>query len=183
MRIQISISLLLFTLLSLSKLVLAEQKDWKYYYTKAEITSFYSATVLNGFYDLKLPKLYLDSASHALQFCQNPSEIQEAKSKIAQLKSEMDISTGIAEDNMNYRYPAFSLMSGHRPEFNTVDDAEEALIESVIDKALNTADPLLKGMLKDNPHFLLFNIQPYDETLYTVGLDYFGVHTPFYAIR
>lgn len=176
-------SILLFTLLSLSKLVLAEQKDWKYYYTKAEITSFYSATVLNGFYDLKLPKLYLDSASHALQFCQNPSEIQEAKAKIAQLKSEMDISTGIAEDNMNYRYPAFSLMSGHRPEFNTVDDAEEALIESVIDKALNTADPLLKGMLKDNPHFLLFNIQPYDETLYTVGLDYFGVHTPFYAIR
>lgn len=176
-------SFLLLTFLGLSQLLFGQQKDWKYYYTKAEITSFYSATVLNGFYDLKLPYLYLDSASIALQFCQNPSEIQEAKVKIAQLKSEMDISTSIAEDNMNYRYPAFSLMSGHRPEFNTVDDAEEALIESVIDKALNTADPLLKGMLKDNPHFLLFNIQPYNETLYTVGLDYFGVHTPFYAIR
>ena len=161
----------------------AEQKDWKYYYTKAEITSFYSATVLNGYYDLKLPNLFLDSATESLKTIENLGELNLAKEKIGQLRSEIAISTSIAEDNMNYRYPAFSLMSGHRPEFNTVDDAEEALIESVIDKALNTADPLLKGMLKDNPHFLLFNIQPFDETLYTVGLDYFGVHTPFYAIR
>jgi hypothetical protein len=160
------------------------QHPWKEYYFKATVATFYSASVLNGYYDIRLAGAYLDSCEAALKSSPpNGREYAEAFTKINRLRNELNVSTGIAVDNMNYRYPAFSVMSGHRPEFNVVDDTEELLIESVIDRVISAPDPLVKGNLKDNTHFVLLNVNPYNETIFTVGLDYLGTNTGFYAIR
>ena len=39
-------------------------------------------------------------------------------------------------------------MSGHRTDFVTKDDAEELLVESLIEKVLLQYDPLNKGLIK-----------------------------------
>ena len=57
----------------------------------------------------------------------------------------MQVSEAIAVDNVNYKYPASSLMSGHRQDFIIKDDAEELLVESLIEKVLSQNDPLNKG--------------------------------------
>lgn len=157
---------------------------WRDLYTKATIATFYSASVLNGYYDLRLAETYLDSVEASIKRTPPPAkEYAEALGKVVALRRELSVSRGIAEDNMNHRYPAFSLMGGHRPELNDVDDTQELLVETVIDRAISSPDPLVKGNLKDNTHFVLLSVVPHDQTLVTVGLDHLAATTGFYGIR
>ena len=157
---------------------------WRDYYIKATTATFYSASVLNGYFELKLANAYLDSCKIMLKkFPPSAEEIREANLLLANLESELKVSKGIAADNMNYQYPSFSVMAGHHADFNELDDTEELLIEAITDRVINSADPLLKGNLKDNTHFVLVGMKPFNETLFTVVLDYLATNTGFYAIR
>jgi hypothetical protein len=159
-------------------------KTWNEYYNEAKVATYYSASVLNGYYDLKLAFLYVDSTKAAI----NASNLSSgdkmlANAKVNELIAELNISRLIAQDNMNYRYPVYSLMSGHRSEFNVIDDTEELLIESIVDRIINSPDPIWKGNLKDNTHFVLINVSPFNEVHFTVILDYLAGNTGFNACR
>ncbi len=162
----------------------ASGQAWKDSYQRAEVAAFYSASVLNGYYDVRLAQAYLDSCEMALRTAPpDGEEYAAALDRVIALRRELAVSSGIARENMNYRYPAFSLMAGHRPEFNDVDDTEELLVEAVVDRVINAPDPFVKGNLKDNTHFVLLSVEPYNDTLLTVGLDHLSSNTGSYGIR
>ena len=150
---------------------------WEEYYKKATVATFYSSTVLNGYDELKLAQLYTDSAE---AYCLGDSK---RKSQINDLRTEHNVSKYIASENINYMYPAFSLMAGYRPDFIVRDDAGELLIEALVDKVLDQNDPLNKGKLRDNTDYLLLSVEPYDSVYFTVASDYLGTTSGHYAIR
>lgn len=160
------------------------KRKWQDYYKKATVATFYSATVLNGYDELKLAYLYLDSARGVLEDNEKYKHLlNEEYKKVESLQSELEGSKLISEDNLNYIYPPYSLMMGHRPEFNQIDEAEEVLIENLLEKVLNLNDPINKGIIRDNADFVLTGIYPFDKNLFLVTNDYFGSETGQYAIR
>jgi len=160
------------------------KNQWEDLYKKATVATFYSATVLNGFDELKLANLYLDSARALLNdYPQYKGEFKDEYLKLNALQKELEGSRSIAEDNLNYIYPPFSLMMGERPEFNERDDAEELLLENLLDKIFDLNDPINKGKIRDNTDFVLVGIYPFDRNLFLVVNDFFGTETGHYAIR
>ena len=104
------------------------KSKWQDYYKKATIATFYSASVLNGYDELKLANLYLDSARGVLEKNQQYKHLLNAEYKqVNALQSELEGSKLISEDNLNYIYPPYSLMMGQRPEFNQIDDGRPQL--------------------------------------------------------
>ena len=96
---------------------------------KAKVATFYSATYSNGWDELQLAKSYTDSAENILnQFSFDDSSLVQERAIIKGLHEEHEVSEAIAVDNVNYKYPASSLMSGHREDFIIKDDAEELLV-------------------------------------------------------
>ena len=150
---------------------------WEEYYKKATVATFYSSTVLNGYDELTLAQLYTDSAE---VFCYGNTK---RKSQIKDLRAEHRVSQYVASENINYLYPAYSLMAGYRPDFIIMDDAGELLIEALVDKVLDQNDPLNKGKLRDNTDYILISIEPYDSVYFTVASDYLGASSGHYAIR
>ena len=67
-------------------------------------------------------------------------------------------------------------------DFVVKDDAEELLIESLLEEVITQNDPMNKGKIVDNMDFIVLQIQPYDETHFTVANDFFG-HTGHYVVR
>ncbi|MBL6729826.1 MAG: ATP-binding protein [Bacteroidia bacterium] len=164
--------------------VIQIRQSWQNYYKKATVATFYSSTVLNGFDELKVANLYLDSSRQVLElYPLLKDSFSEEFQKIAALQSELDGSKLIAEDNLNYIYPPYSLMMGKRPEFNEIDDAEELLVENLLEKVLNLNDPINKGNIRDNADFVLLGVFPFDKNLFLVSNDYFSNETGHYAIR
>ena len=160
------------------------RQSWQDYYKKATVATFYSSTVLNGYDELKIANLYLDSSRKVLELYPHfIDSFSEEFKKIAALQSELDGSKLIAEDNLNYIYPPYSLMMGKRTEFNEIDDAEELLVENLIEKVLNLNDPINKGDIRDNADFVLLGIFPFDKNLFLVANDYFSTETGHYSIR
>lgn len=150
---------------------------WEEYYKKATVATFYSSSVLNGFDELTLAQLYTDSAE---AYCLEDSN---RKSKISDLRTEHTVSKYIASENINYMYPAFSLMAGYRPDFIIRDDAGELLVEALLEKVLDQNDPLNKGRFRDNTDYLLLSVEPYDSVYFTVASDYLGTTSGHYTIR
>lgn len=150
---------------------------WEKYYKKATVATFYSATILNGYDELKLAKLYVDSAENYTYGIKSRTQL------IKNLRAELKLSEEIAGDNFNYIFPASSLMSGHRDEFVYMDDPNVLLIEDLVEKMLDMNDPLNKGNFRDNTDFVLTTLSPYDDEMAMVVADYLGATTGHYCIR
>ena len=174
------IHLILFPILSFSQ----HEEKYKEYYQKATIATFYSSSFLNGYYELELAFAFADSAKAELsKIPKDNLSLERYQQELNSLEYELNISKSISVDNLNYIYPHYSLIAGYRSDFNLVDDAEELLVEEIVLKQLEQADPLYKGNLIDNTHYILFTIQPYDPAILGVCLDFIGTMSKHYAIR
>lgn len=151
---------------------------------KAKVATFYSAAYSNGWDELQLAKSYTDSAVNILnQFSSDDSRLVQERAIIDGLREEHAVSEIIAIDNVNYKYPASSLMSGHRQDFIIKDDAEELLLESLIEKVLSQNDPFNRGKISENIDYLVFQIAPYNQTLLLVASDFLATQSGHYVIR
>jgi len=151
---------------------------------KARVATFYSATYSNGWDELQLAKSFTDSAELILShFDASDSSVNNIRDVIRSLKEEHRVSESIAVDNVNYKYPTSSLMSGHREDFIIKDDAEELLVESLLEKVLSQNDPLNKGKISENIDYLVFQVQPYNQTLFLVASDFLATESGHYVIR
>lgn len=151
---------------------------------KAKVATFYSAATANGKNEIELAKKYTDS----LEYFINNSTLDEKKlilydELLNALRDEHSISESIAKDNINYIYPSSSLISGHRTDFIIKDDAEEQLVESLIEKVLLQYDPLNKGLIKENIDYVVFQIIPFNQTIFQVASDFMSSETGHYVIR
>ena len=173
-----------FVFLLISIVGFSSEKKFNEYLQKAQIATFYSSSFLNGYYELNMAFSYVDSAYKELKKIDSVNPYRfKYESQLKALHSELKISKSISEDNLNYIYPHYSLIAGYRSDFNLIDEAEELLIEEVINKHLSQADPFYKGNLMDNSHVVLVNISPFDSTFLHVALDFLGTETSHYAIR
>ena len=173
-----------FVFLLISIVGFSNEKKFNEYLQKAQIATFYSSSFLNGYYELNMAFSYVDSAYKELKKIDSVNPYRfKYESQLKALHNELKISKSISEDNLNYIYPHYSLIAGYRSDFNLIDEAEELLIEEVINKHLSQADPFYKGNLMDNSHVVLVNISPFDSTFLHVALDFLGTETSHYAIR
>ena len=161
--------------------VFSQNENFDDLYTKSTVATFYSSTVLNSFHELNLALKYADSTLKLLN--NNSLKFKSDSLKIHSLINELNTSEIIAVDNLNYRIPSYSILTNNRNELNIIDEAEELLLEELLEKHFYQADPLLKGTLNDNTHYFTININPFDETLLGVALDYFSLNSGHYAIR
>ena len=146
------ISTYLFVLMALFGTAQAQEINhsevWETAYKKAKVATFYSATYANGWEELNIAKAYTDSASMVLEdIIKEDSSFIDKRSLIRSLRGELEISQSIAQDNVNYRYPALSVMLGSRDDFVIKDDAEELLIESLLEEVITQNDPMNKGKI------------------------------------
>ena len=151
---------------------------------KAKVATFYSSSYSNGWDELQLAMRYTDSAEAIVNkrgFSQ--ATISSYQRIILGLREEHEVSESIAADNINYIYPVSSLMSGHRDDFIIKDDAEELLLESLIEKVLSQNDPLNKGKISENIDFIVFQVEPYNATLLLVAADFINSQSGHYVIR
>jgi len=161
--------------------LISQNRKFDSYYRKASIATFYSSNVLNSKNELDVAFKYLDSVQKYLD--KDVSTYKKDSLKIESLKNELFTSKFIAEDNLNYRIPGFSILTGKREDINVIDDAQELLIESLTENYFSQADPLMKGTLNDNTHFFLINVYPFDKNLLGVILDFMSANSGHYAIR
>lgn len=166
---------------TLSGTISAQESNWKRHYDKAVVATFYSASALNGHDELEVANLYLDSARKAIAF--DSTAVSEDLALITSLQQELDVSEDIASDNLNYIYPAFSVIKGDRKEFNVIDDPAELLIESLVERVIGIPDPVYRGLIKNNGHHVLVVMEPFNPVHLTVVLDFLSNQTPAYAIR
>ena len=168
-------------LLILPFICFSQLDEFDQYYTKSTVATFYSSTVLNSFHELNLASKLADSTLKSLD--KNSEKFKRDSLNIHSLIEELNTSKIIAIDNLNYRIPSYSILTNNRSELNIIDEAEELLLEELLKKHFSQADPLLKGTLNDNTHYFTININPFDETLLGVVLDYFSLNSGHYAIR
>ncbi|MEE2605390.1 MAG: hypothetical protein VYB19_04465, partial [Bacteroidota bacterium] len=161
------------------------QNKFDEYYKKATTATYYSANFLNGYHELKLVNKYIDSAKIELsKFNEIDKIYQQLKFKLDRLENEINLSSEISADNLNYNIPHYSVFSNYRPDFEIVeDDPVEILIENLILKQLEQQDPTMRGSLINNTAYVLLNIEPYDENYVLVGLDFLSTTTDHYGIR
>ncbi|WP_296636173.1 hypothetical protein [Polaribacter sp.] len=153
-------------------------------YKKATVACFFSASKLNSYYDLKYAETILDSTKIALSRLEKTHpKYNIILSNINSLESELKTSKEIAEDNLNYIYPSFAVLAGHRNDYNFIDDTEELLLEDLLQNFLDQADPIYKGNLSTTSHFIIFEVEPFSFGHIGVLLDYISVNTSHYAIR
>ncbi len=151
---------------------------------RAKVATFYSATYSNGWDELQLARAYTDTAENLLLHIEQENvDVSLSREIINGLREEHEVSRSISEDNINYIYPVSSLMSGHRDDFVVQDDAEELLVEALIEKVLSQSDPLNKGKIEENINFLVFQVKPYDRTHLLVASDFLATTTGHYVIR
>ena len=174
-RILSSILFLCFSNIVLSQS--AETELWEKWYHKATAATFYSATVLYGEDEIKRAISFVDSAN------QYTEGVPERIKLVENLRNELKISKEIAEDNINYIFPASSLMANHRSEFIYMDDPNVLLIEGLVEKMLDMNDPLNKDKFRENADFVLTTVKPYDDEMAMVVADYLGASTGHYCIR
>ena len=162
-----------------------EENRFEYFYKKATTATFYSANFLNGFHEINLAKKYIDSAYTELdKFSDNDDFFDQNKFKLDRLNNEINLSSEIAIDNLNFNIPHYSLFSNYRPDYEIVeDDPVEILIENLILKQLEQQDPISRGSLIGNTAYILLNINPFDENYILVGLDFLSTTTDHYGIR
>ena len=86
----------------------AQNQKFSQQYAKASTATFYSSTVSNAFHELNYAIKLADSAKVLL----NPNSVtyKSDSIKIHSLINELNSSKLIAEDNLNYQIPSYSLM-------------------------------------------------------------------------
>jgi hypothetical protein len=153
------------------------------HYNSAKESTFYAGNTSNGYHELMLTKSYIDSAYIYLN--KLPEDFFKKKiysEQLQILENQYNSSLEIAVDNINYIIPSFSSFAGYRDDFIKVDDAQELLIESLIENIIIQSDPEIKGPIKDNNQFVLVNLNPYNKTLHGVCTDFINMNTNSYAI-
>lgn len=173
--------LLTFLVLIVSTKHSAQNQKFSEQYAKASTATFYSSTVSNPFHELNYAIKLADSAKVLL----NPNSVTYLSDsiKIHSLINELNSSKLIAEDNLNYQIPGYSLIVNSRDDLNFIDDAQELLIEFLIQRIFSQADPLQRGLISENTNFFIVNINPYSDILMGVVLDYFSANSDHYAVR
>jgi len=178
------IKLELLFLMLIPCILLSQVEEVERLYKKATVACFFSASKLNSYYDFKYAQSILDSTKIAFsKLDKTHPKYSTILANINALESELTISGEIAEDNLNYIYPSFSVLAGHRDDYNFIDDTEELLLEGLIQSFLDQADPKYKGNLSDTSHFIIFEVDPFSFGHIGVLLDYISVNTSHYAIR
>lgn len=177
--------LILCIFFSITNSLSQSQNKFDEYYKKATTATYYSANFLNGYHELKLVNKYIDSAKTELsKFNEIDKIYQQLKFKLDRLENEINLSSEISADNLNYNIPHYSVFSNYRPDFEIVeDDPVEILIENLILKQLEQEDPTMRGSLMNNTAYVLLNIEPYDENYVLVGLDFLSTTTDHYGVR
>ena len=147
-------------------------------YKKGTVACFFSASKLNSYYDFKYAESILDSTKNAfLKLEKTHPKYNSILANINALENELATSREIAENKLNYIYPSFSVLAGHRDDYNFIDDTEELLLEDLLQVFLDQADPLFKGNLSTTSHFIIFEIEPFSFGHIGVLLDYISVNT------
>lgn len=178
------IKLELLFLMLIPCILLSQVEKVERLYKKATVACFFSASKLNSYYDFKYAQSILDSTKIAFsKLDKTHPKYSTILANINALESELTISGEIAEDNLNYIYPSFSVLAGHRDDYNFIDDTEELLLEDLLQSFLDQADPIYKGNLSDTSHFIIFEVDPFSFGHIGVLLDYISVNTSHYAIR
>lgn len=178
------LKLLLFLFLLGPSILLSQVEEVERLYKRATVACFFSASKLNSYYDFKLAQSILDSTKIAFSKIEKTHpKYDSILANINGLESELEMSREIAEDNLNYIYPSFSILAGHRDDYNYIDDAEELLIEGLLQNFLDQADPLYKGNFSTTSHFIIFEVDPFSFEHIGVLLDYISVNTSHYSIR
>ena len=172
---------LLLPILFLYSSIVLSQNNFDELYQKATVATFYSSTLLNPYYELKLAIKYADSARNSLS--KNDENYNEKLFKVNSLINELNTSNDIAVDNLNYRIPSYSIITNNRNDINLIDDTEELLLEYLTEKHFEQADPVYKGTLNQNSHYFLINVNPFSDSLLGVLLDFFSLNSDHYAIR
>lgn len=172
---------LLISILFLCSSIVLSQNNFDELYQKATVATFYSSTLLNPYYELKLAINYADSAKQSLS--KNDENYDEKLFKVNSLINELTTSNNIAVDNLNYRIPSYSIITNNRNDINLIDDTEELLLEYLTKKHFEQADPFYKGTLNQNSHYFLINVNPFSDSLLGVILDFFSLNSDHYAIR
>ena len=153
------------------------------HYDKATEATFYAASTYNSYHELELTKSYIDSASFYLnKLPDNFLNKKKYADELKVLRKQYDSSLRIATDNINYIFPSFSTFAGYRDDYIKVDDPQELLIESLIENIIIQSDPVIKGSIKNNHQFVLINLDPFDETLLGVSIDYINSNTNAFTI-
>ena len=107
------------------------------HYNSAKESTFYAGSTSNGYHELMLTKSYIDSAYIYLNKLPEDFLKKNIYSEQLQiLENQYNSSLEIAVDNLNYIIPSFSSFAGYRDDFIKVDDAQELLIESLIENIL-----------------------------------------------
>lgn len=171
-------------LLLIPSLLFPQIEEVERLYKKATVACSFSASKLNSYYDFKFAESILDSTKIAFSKLEkNHPKYSTILANINALENELKISGEIAEDNLNYIYPSFSALAGHRDDYNFIDNAEELLLEDLLQSFLDQADPIYKGNLSNTSHFIIFEVEPFSFGHIGVLLDYISVNTSHYAIR
>ena len=178
------IKLELLFLMLIPCILLSQVEEVERLYKKATVACFFSASKLNSYYDFKYAQSILDSTKIAFsKLDKSHPKYNTILANINALQNELLVSREIAEDNLNYIYPSFSVLAGHRDDYNFIDDTEELLLEDLLQSFLDQADPLYKGNLATTSHFIIFEVDPFNFGHIGVLLDYISVNTSHYAIR
>ena len=174
----------LILLLFFPSLLFSQIEEVERLYKNATVACFFSASKLNSYYDLQYAESILDSTKFAFSRLEKTHPKYDTLSEnINALEKELNISKEIATDNLNYIFPSFSLLAGHRVDYNFIDDTEELLLEDLLQSFLNQADPIHKGNLSTTSHFIIFEVEPFSMMHVGVLLDYISLNTSHYAIR
>ena len=178
------LKLVLVVLLFVPSLLFSQVEEVERLYKKATVACFFSASKLNSYYDIQYAKSILDSTKIAfLKLDKTHPKHKSILANINALENELIISEEIAQDNLNYIYPSFSVLGGYRDDYNFIDDTEELLLEDLLQSFLDQADPVYKGALSDTSHFIILETEPFSFMHVGVLLDYISVNTSHYAIR
>ena len=166
----------LILLLFFPSLLFSQIEEVERLYKNATVACFFSASKLNSYYDLQYAESILDSTKFAFSRLEKTHPKYDTLSEnINALEKELNISKEIATDNLNYIFPSFSLLAGHRVDYNFIDDTEELLLEDLLQSFLNQADPIHKGNLSTTSHFIIFEVEPFSMMHVGVLLDYISL--------
>ena len=99
-----SFLIVIFNLLLFTNKSICQEPEFLKHMERAEIASFYSASLLNGYYELELAFDYLDSAENDLNNVKDTLLYNSLFPRFKSLKDELGVSKDIAADNLNYIY-------------------------------------------------------------------------------
>ena len=155
-----------FLILIISTKHSAQNQKFSEQYAKASTATFYSSTVSNPFHELNYAIKLADSAKALL----NPNSVTYVSDsiKIHSLINELNSSKLIAEDNLNYQIPGYSLIVNSRDDLNFIDIS---IVNDKLGKPSFVINEKIKKIVKKQFKISSFNffLSISDEKKYSVA--------------